>query len=451
MNQEESLINAFCSHAALFFVDPFLETHPNANLYLVGGAVRDALLHRASSFDFDFVITGLAQDDIEQWFNVHGSCQLVGERFGVFKFMPNGFTPKDLPFIDIALPRTETAFEDSLGGYRDFDVQSDMNLSIEEDLQRRDFTINAMAYDIRNKRLIDPFNGQMDLAQKVLRTVGTPEDRLKEDLSRILRGLRFASELEFVLEPNTKETIQTLLPDIHKQTERNSTLEYIVPRETIGLELAKAFGRNPAHAIKIFKELHAFDVVFPSLKDIYIKQENYFTPVTKTPIQNPTVAFALLLRGLEIEHVSESLRHVGLDTLSKSSPLRVEVDRVKWLVLKLQSLPSITDVEQMRASIFEKTFFNGKGQDFIQCLECMDEQHLVDAAKKRRQEIKNRWLVDHDESIAPLISGQDVLSQGVTPGPEVRIWLERVRDLQLDGKLMRREEAIEWIKKEQLV
>src|SRR3989344_456234 len=114
-----------------------------------------------------------------------GKVDLVGKRFGVFKFKPRGWTGEE---IDIALPRTEHSLNFS-GAYRDFKIQSKANLKIEDDLSRRDFTINAMAIKISQistpkahppraqklksqNYLVDPFGGLNDLNKKIIRTVG---------------------------------------------------------------------------------------------------------------------------------------------------------------------------------------------------------------------------------------------------------------------------------------
>ena len=126
---------------------PFLikisEQFPQAQIYVVGGAVRDFLLGRASK-DLDFVVRGVPAEELEEFLEGMGRINLVGRNFGVFKFVPSG--GDDHNPIDIALPRTEHAL--GTGGYHDFEVQSDPELPIEDDLSRRDFTVNAIALDI---------------------------------------------------------------------------------------------------------------------------------------------------------------------------------------------------------------------------------------------------------------------------------------------------------------
>jgi len=144
------------------FIQNFFATFSQGEVYLVGGAVRDILLERTTK-DYDFVVGNVKAKELEDFFAKIGEIDLVGKSFGVLKFVPHGFKVGENNFeaIDVALPRTEVA--GMSGGYKDFEVQSDPNLSIEEDLSRRDFTINALAWDLKNKKIIDEFDGLKDL------------------------------------------------------------------------------------------------------------------------------------------------------------------------------------------------------------------------------------------------------------------------------------------------
>ncbi|MBI4435270.1 CCA tRNA nucleotidyltransferase [Candidatus Uhrbacteria bacterium] len=449
MRKEDQLNSTLSSRRELSFIDGFLSDHPEAGLYLVGGAVRDALLARhPREVDFDFVVTGLPAPELEAWFRTRGVLNLVGQHFGVYKFMPTGHSPEDIEFIDIALPRTEAVARGSLGGYKDFDVQSDPHLPIQDDLARRDFTINAMAFDVRERKLIDPFDGQANLAQKLLRAVGSPSERFTEDLSRILRGVRFASELGFAIEEETSRAIRELISNVNRQTEVEGSLVYVVPRETVGSELAKALSRQPARAVEIFSAHNVWRECFPHVHEQLEREPDYLVPLSRTAPGELTVVVVLLLRGLSMEDARDTLSFTGLSTLERGSSHRIETSLVMTLVRLLQEEPRPQDIEEMRASTFEKHFLNDKGPLFLRCLELTGADDLRRAIHARRTQIENRWLVDHDESIAPLISGQDVLAHGVVAGPEVRIWLDRVRDLQLDGKLMRREDALAWLEQQ---
>ena len=106
------------------------------------------------------------------------------------------------------------------------------------------------------------------------------------------------------------------------------------------------------------------------------------------------------------------------------------------------------EISKMRASIFEKQFMNERGKMLIRCLDLLKQKTIVTSINSRLKKIRTCWLVDENESIAPLLSGQDILAQKIKPGPVIRLWLDHIRDLQLEGKLMRREQALSWLKEE---
>ncbi len=191
------------------FIAAITKAFPAAQVYLVGGIVRDLLIGRESK-DYDFVVRGVDAKDLEKLLAKHGDVNLVGKSFGVFKFKPkNGMIEEE---IDIALPRTEHSL--GTGGYRDFNVQSDASLPIEKDLERRDFTVNAMALDLATGELVDPFGGSDDIGKKIIRTVGKPEERFSEDFTRMLRAVRFFAQLGFTIEPKTYAAVEMLAPKI---------------------------------------------------------------------------------------------------------------------------------------------------------------------------------------------------------------------------------------------
>ena len=171
-----------------------------ARVYTVGGTVRDELLGHPRK-DLDLLVTGLPQPDLLRCLRPYGRVQLTGRAFGIIKLLPHGW---DGPPIDVALPRTEI----STGiGHRDFEVTFDHTLPVETDLGRRDFTINAMAIDLADGHLLDPFGGYEDLQQRRLRQVSMlafPEDPL-----RMLRGIQLAARFALQIEPATRESMQT--------------------------------------------------------------------------------------------------------------------------------------------------------------------------------------------------------------------------------------------------
>jgi tRNA nucleotidyltransferase/poly(A) polymerase len=167
-------------------------------IYSVGGAVRDEFLGMESK-DLDVLITGIPMDELEQVLSKYGKVDAVGKSFGVLKFKSEDAVEQ----IDIAIPRTEKPT--GAGGHQGFDVTSDHALPIEKDLERRDFTINAVARDIEGN-LVDPFGGTEDIKNKIIRVVN-PE-AFSDDPLRMLRAVQFASRFDFTIEPETMKMIQ---------------------------------------------------------------------------------------------------------------------------------------------------------------------------------------------------------------------------------------------------
>jgi poly(A) polymerase/tRNA nucleotidyltransferase (CCA-adding enzyme) len=238
-NQDKLIIDflkVFAKDPNFKFAAKLQKKFPTAEIYLVGGKVRDILLQR-ESYDYDFVIRNVPAKDLEKFLAKEGTVNFVGKSFGVFKFVAKKYTLAEA--IDIALPRTEESF--NTGGYRDFDVQTDPNLPIDKDLARRDFTINAMAVNIKTGEIIDPFDGQTDLKNKIIRTVGDPKLRFGEDFTRMIRAIRFSVQLYFKIEQPTYLAIQNLAPKIKTMATERITEEFnkiiISPNAEFGLQL----------------------------------------------------------------------------------------------------------------------------------------------------------------------------------------------------------------------
>jgi len=187
--------------------------------YLVGGSVRDLLMGRPCE-DFDFA-TPLHPDEVEARVRAAGRRPyLVGKRFGTVGFAVDGRK------IEMTTFRAETYAPCSRGPkvayLRDLD----------EDLARRDFTINAMA--MHGEEIIDPFDGAADIAAKVIRCVGDPSARFAEDPLRMLRAARFASQLGFRVEDATRDAMGRLAPRILNVARERWMLE--LDRMLVGLD-----------------------------------------------------------------------------------------------------------------------------------------------------------------------------------------------------------------------
>lgn len=169
-----------------------------ANVYVVGGTIRDAFLGKSMK-DIDLIVEGLSLERIKDLLRQYGKVDIVGESFSVIKFRPSGFQGE--PY-DIAIPRMDRKIGK---GHKGFEIITD-NVDIITDLKRRDFTVNSIAVNIKDNKLVDPFNGIKDIDNKLLRA--TDETAFIEDPLRILRGIQFAARFNFSIESNTMELMK---------------------------------------------------------------------------------------------------------------------------------------------------------------------------------------------------------------------------------------------------
>ena len=230
--------------------------------YLVGGAVRDELLGRPAK-DQDFVVPGVGYDELRDALAPHGrveDLEVAGRRVGLRLYPADRELRALAPAgIEFAPPRTER----STGpGRHDFEIVASPEISLEQDMERRDFTINAIAKRLDTGELLDPFGGQQDLEARVLRTV-TPES-FREDPLRLVRGLRFVSEHD--LEPDE----QTLA-----QMRENAESVSFVSAERIGGglssdgmgELSKLLlGDHPAKALRLARDTGVLVALIPEFE-----------------------------------------------------------------------------------------------------------------------------------------------------------------------------------------
>jgi tRNA nucleotidyltransferase/poly(A) polymerase len=242
--------------------------------YVVGGAVRDELLGRASK-DADFLVPGVDIDSLRARLAEHGKTEelvVAGRAVGI-RFFPRdrGLTRSG---IELAPPRREV----STGpGRHDFEIVVDPDAPVEVDLARRDFTINAMARRLEDGTLVDPYDGQGDLARRVLRTV-TPTS-FAEDPLRIVRGLRFVSQLDLDPDERTLEQMREEAGGVA-----------LVSGERIGGGLAAdgmgelsklLLGARPAKALRLARDTGVLAALLPELEpSIGFEQESRYHSMT---------------------------------------------------------------------------------------------------------------------------------------------------------------------------
>lgn len=488
------------------FIRSLLKAFPKSEMYLVGGAVRDLLLDRQTK-DYDFVVRGVAPEALEKFLSEHGQVDLVGRVFGVFKLVPGhdrGSTPFTLEPFDIALPRTEHVLSGT-GGYKDFTVQSDASLPITADVERRDFTINAMAVNLDTAELLDTVGGLKDLKQKIIRTVGDPADRLNEDYSRILRGIRLACQLNFVIKKETWKTMRELVlaGAFTKKIHEN----WVVPRETLGKEFVKTLYLHPSRAFSLFEDTGIFGELIPEITamkdcpqplpwhnegDVFVHTKmavdhldgselwkKYFgdkkpsaltcvtvllhdiakPPCLKTPERDGTDR----IRFDEHEPVGAKMSREICDRLALSSwpsdsPLHVDPDKLAWLVGHHLILLH-ADPENMRNTTIERYFFNqnNPGQELLELSLCdtgatihtdtgLPYLDSLNAMLKRIKELE-KLKAEQDRLPPPLLNGNEIMSfLNIPPGPEVGAIIEELRERQLSNAIKTKEEAELFVK-----
>lgn len=211
--------------------------------YLVGGCVRDLFLDRTPK-DWD-VTTNAKPEDIQRLFPE----SFYENDFGTVG-IKTGSEDERLAIVEVTPYRTETEYSDK----RRPDAVT-FGDSLEEDLARRDFTINAIAYDESKGQIVDPYKGQKDIEAKVLRTVGVPAERFEEDALRLMRAVRLVAELEFALDSETAAAIQ----------EKGANLMH-VSRERIRDEFVRILNSNqPMQALVLAQQLGILEYISPSL------------------------------------------------------------------------------------------------------------------------------------------------------------------------------------------
>lgn len=207
-------------------------------IYLVGGAIRDELLGKQIN-DEDYCITGITSEQFQKLFP---EAHIRGKTFEVF----------DINNKEFAMARTEI----KLGkGHKEFKIQTDPKITIEQDLARRDITINSIAKDILSQEIIDPFNGKEDIKNKIIRAT---TEHFKEDPLRVYRVARFSAELEFEVE---KETLQ-MMKEIEEELKN-------LPEERVFTEFRKALKTNkPSYFFEVLRKADILDTHFKEIKKL---------------------------------------------------------------------------------------------------------------------------------------------------------------------------------------
>ena len=405
--------------------------------YLAGGCVRDRLLGRPAA-DYD-IATAATPEQVAALFP---RTVDVGAAFGVVRVVA-----EDGEYA-VATFRTE-------GPYLDGRHPSSVRYAgPREDALRRDFTINGLFADPATEAVLDFVGGRADLAARVVRAIGDPEARFAEDRLRMLRAVRLAAELRFTIAPDTLEAIR-------RQHDGVRT----VSAERVRDELVRMLtGPDPGAALGLLRDTGLLAAVLPEVAgEIGVPQPAEFHPegdvfehtrraVAALRAPSPALAMAALLhdagKPATLEYAPDRIRFSRHDEVGAEIAQRV-MERLKFPRRDTERVTALVarhmvfkDVPQMREAKRRRLFADELFPDLL-------ELHRADVEASHGDLALYAWAraeAARIEAAPPpppkLISGEDVLSRGVPPGPRVGAILEEVEDARLEGRVRTRDEAL---------
>jgi tRNA nucleotidyltransferase (CCA-adding enzyme) len=411
--------------------------------YLVGGAVRDELLGLESK-DADFVVPGVDFDGLRRALEPHGRVQeleVAGRQVGA-RLYPNDKNVRAAApaGIEFAPPRAER----STGpGRHDFEIVADPSLSIEDDMARRDFTVNAVARRLDTGDLVDPFGGVDDLKRGVLRTVGPRS--FAEDPLRIVRGLRLVSQLGLTPDERTLQQMRDEADSVR-----------LVSGERVGGglhadgmgELSKLLlGAQPAHALRLARDTGVLTALLPELEPTigFVQDskrqhlpldEHIFEVVQAAADADASLAVRLgaLVHdagkpGADGDHAERGARLAdqALGRLRYPARLRTYVTRL----VRAHAFP-LDEVDERFARGFLREYGDELAFDLVAHKEAdlrgkRVPQAELDAAVRLRRLLEQERVHPHRlEDLA--VDGNDLLQIGYSEGPDLGRALESLLD-----------------------
>ena len=408
-----------------------------------GGAVRDLMLGRPVR-DIDLV-TSATPEEIE---GIFPRTVALGKAYGVIRVLYGNIE------YEVATFRTDLGYED---GRRPTAVRY---VEDREDALRRDFTVNALFLDPSDNRVIDFIDGQKDIEARLIKAVGDPEVRFREDKLRMLRAVRFAVELDFRIDGATSDAIKKHAGEI-----------LCVSWERIRDELLKILASPaPDRGLGLLDEFGLLDLILPEVSAMKgVEQPPQFHPEGDVFVHtrlmlnlsggsiSRVLAMGILLHDVgkpAVFRVRERIRfdghaEVGADLALKiCERLRMSSQETRRIVSLVRDHLRFIPVQQMKVSTL-KRFLRMEDFDLhmeLHRLDCLashrDFSNYLFCEKKLRQYSR--------EEVKPeaLIKGQDLIDLGFKPGPLFSEILEKVEDLQLEGKLENRAGALEFVDKE---
>lgn len=415
--------------------------------FFVGGCVRDALL--GVECDEIDIATSATPEQIQRMF---AKTVAVGESFGVVLVIRG-----DMKF-EVATFRRESSYGD--GRHPE---HVDYTKSAEEDVRRRDFTINGMLYDPVSRELYDYVEGLGDLERRLVRTIGNPEERFSEDRLRMMRAVRFASCLGFELDGAALSAIRDEAAAIS-----------VVSGERIREELVKILTRrNPGNGLKLLSSSGLLGHFLPEVECMHgVQQPPQFHP--EGDVFEHTCLVMDMLYGNTDGSYSEELAVGALLHDVGKPPTYSESDRIRFnghdrvgarmsedicrrlrfskkqikriFELILEHL-KFKDVFNMRESTLKRFLSLPYFEEHMQMhlADCMASHGQTDAYDFIRGKMEEYGREEIKPT--PLLSGQDLIDLGYSPGPVFSEILGQVQELQLENRLASKEEALDFVLK----
>lgn len=408
--------------------------------FFAGGCVRDMLLDKAPQ-DYD-IATSARPEDIRRVFT---DTIPVGAQFGVILVLLDG-----QPF-EVASFRHDGPY---LDGRRPSHVRYG---TLQEDILRRDFTINGMVYDPVEDRVIDLVEGQKDLERGLIRAIGDARQRFEEDRLRMIRAVRFAASLKFTIESLTFDAIRQFATTVTQ-----------VSWERIGDEITRILTEGGARrGFELLDETGLLEVLLPEMTAMkgteqspdYHPEGDVFkhTMLLLGHLDAPseTLAYGCLLHdvGKPVCARQDANRITFYGHTEKGAEMAEEIlkrlkrSRSVWERVSYLTRNHLRHVQapQMRLSTL-KRFLREDGIDEllelvrIDALSSNGDLQYYQFCKERLAELKIEEIRP-----APLVRGDDLIAMGFKPGPLFAEILRQVEDVQLGGEITSRDEALQWI------
>jgi poly(A) polymerase len=424
--------------------------------YLCGGCVRDLLLHRQPA-DYD-VTTDATPDQVMRIFP---ETYAVGAQFGVV-LVPLPKTDEPAPdapassksnAIEVATFRSDVSYSD--GRHPD---AVRFSRDPREDVERRDFTINGLLMDPISGEVLDFVGGRADLDARLIRTIGEPRQRFTEDKLRMLRAVRFAARFDYQIDPATFTAIQHMARLIHQ-----------VSCERVRDELTKML--TEGHARRAFLLLDASNLLHEVLPEISgmkaVEQPPQFHPEgdvfvhTLLLLQNlphpcpATLAWGALLHDVgkppTFRVAPDRIRFDGhVEVGMKMAEgicrrLRFSNDDTEQILALVQHHMRFGQITLMKESTLKKFLRMPKFEEHLDLHRMDCQSSHGDLSSYRFAQEKLAAIPPENMRPAPLVTGDDLIAAGYTPGPRFKEILSAVEDAQLEGRLQSTHDALEWI------